>query len=369
MIAGLVLGPSCLGWLFPRWSATLFDPSTLGPLNVLSQLGLIVFMFLVGARLDVEQLRAARRVALTTSVISIAVPFACGMALALHLQQRLAPPGVAPLTFSLFVGIALSITAFPVLARILSDHGLTATRVGSVAIACAAFDDVTGWMILAVLDALVVSGNAYVVAFRTLTLFAVYLLAMLAVIRPLLRRFAARNRAWGESPVHFALVILLMFASAFVTERIGVHLLFGAFVAGLTVPPSRAIERRFRDWIEPFAIALLLPIFFAFIGLRTSVRLLDSAELWRDAALILFVAIAGKAGAAAVAARTAGLTWRDAIAVGVLLNTRGLVELVVLNIGLDLGILSQVMFSLLVLMALITTALTSPLLWFCKVSR
>jgi Kef-type K+ transport system membrane component KefB len=323
-------------------------------------------MFLVGFRLDVGHLRAARGIAITTSLTSIAVPFGLGVALALKLQPRFAPPGVAPLIFALFVGIALSITAFPVLARILNDHGLTTTRLGALAIACAAFDDVAGWLILAVLTALVRAGDASFVALRTVALFALYLAVMLVVIRPALRRLAtASDRPWGESAVHFALVLAVLALSALATERIGVHLLFGAFFAGLTVPRGEALERVLRDRVEPFFVTLVLPIFFAFTGLRTSIRLVDSAELWATAALILFVAIAGKAGAAALAARLVGLSWRDAVALGILLNTRGLVELVVLNVGLDLGILSSVMFSLLVLMALVTTGLTSPLLLVC----
>jgi Kef-type K+ transport system membrane component KefB len=272
--------------------------------------------------------------------------------------------------FALFVGIALSITAFPVLARILADHELTTTKLGALAIACAAFDDVTGWLILAVLTALVHAGNASLVALKTVALFAGYLAVMLGVVRPALRRVAnASDRPWGESAIHVLLVLAVVAASALATERIGVHVLFGAFFAGLTVPRSAALERIFRDRIEPFFVTLLLPIFFAFTGLRTSVRLVDSAELWAIAALILLVAIAGKAGAAALTARIVGLGWREALALGVLLNTRGLVELVVLNVGLDLGILSGVMFSLLVLMALVTTGLTSPLLRWCGVTR
>jgi Kef-type K+ transport system membrane component KefB len=327
-------------------------------------------MFLVGFRLDLAHLRAMRGIAITTSLTSIAVPFGLGVALALELQPRFAPPGVAPLIFALFVGIALSITAFPVLARILADHGLTTTKLGSLAIACAAFDDVAGWLILAVLTALVRAGDATAVALRTVTLFAGYLALMLGVVRPALRRVAAASvRPWGESPTDFVIVLVVIVLSALTTERIGVHLLFGAFFAGLTVPRSAALDRIFRERIEPYFVALLLPIFFAFTGLRTSVRLVDSPELWATAALILVVAVVGKAGSAALAARTVGLSWRDAVALGVLLNTRGLVELVVLNVGLDLGILSGVMFSLLVLMALVTTGLTSPLLRACGLTR
>jgi Kef-type K+ transport system membrane component KefB len=321
-------------------------------------------MFLVGLRLDVEHVRSARRVAITTSVVSIAVPFLLGTVLALNLSARLAPPGVQPLTFALFVGVALSITAFPVLARILNDHRLLTTRLGSLAIACAAVDDVTGWLILAVLTALSRPGNAYLVGLKTLGLFVVYLMFMIAVVRPVLRQVGSRPQPARD----LAIVILVMAVSALATEAIGVHVLFGAFFAGLMLPRSAPIERVFRQRIEPAIVTVFLPVFFAFTGLRTSVRLVDSAALWVDFGLILMVAVAGKAGAAAIAARVVGLTWRDATALGILLNTRGLVELVVLNIGMDLGILSSVMFSLLVLMALVTTGMTSPLLRRCRVS-
>jgi Kef-type K+ transport system membrane component KefB len=309
-------------------------------------------------------------VAITTSIVSITVPFALGVVVALKLHATLAPAGIPPLIFGLFVGIALSITAFPVLVRILADHGLTTTKLGSLAIACAAVDDVTGWLILAVLTAFVRSGDASVVGLKTLGWFVLYLAVMIGVVRPAFRRIAASSRAgWGEGAGDLALVFVVMVASALATNLVGVHLLFGAFFAGLTMPRSAGLEGVFRRRIEPVIVTMFLPIFFAFTGLRTSVWLVDSRSLWADAALILLVAIAGKAGAAAIAARIVGLTWRDATALGILLNTRGLVELVVLNIGLDLGILSSVMFSLLVLMALITTGLTSPLLRCCRVSR
>jgi Kef-type K+ transport system membrane component KefB len=364
MIAGLLLGPSCLGWALPRLSAAVFSPSSLAPLNALSQFGLVVFMFLVGLGLDVEHVRSARGIAITTSIVSIAVPFALGTVVALNLYSQLAPPAVPRLPFALFVGVALSITAFPVLVRILSDHGLSTTRLGSLAIACAAVDDVTGWLILVVLTALVRAGNAYLVGLQTLGLFVLYLMVMVAVVRPAFRRVASRPRPASD----FALVVLVMVVSALATEAIGIHVLFGAFFAGSMLPRNAPVARVFRRRIEPIIVTLFLPIFFAFTGLRTSVRLVDSAALWADFGLILLVAVAGKAGAAAIAARLVGLTWRDATALGILLNTRGLVELVVLNIGLDLGILSRVMFSLLVLMALVTTGMTSPLLRWCRVS-
>ena len=362
MAAGLMLGPSCLGWLMPRASAALFAPGTLPALNALSQFGLVLFMFLVGLRLDSPHLDARKRVAIVTSATSIVVPFVLGALLAVAVHERLGPPGVGRLPFALFIGTAMSITAFPVLARILVDHGLLTTAVGVVAIACAAFDDVTGWMILSGITALVRATDARAFLLRVV-LFAGYLGAMVAIVRPALRWYARRRGPrFGGSGEALAIGLIAMAVSAVSTQLLGVHALFGAFFAGLMMPREAGVERVFARYIEPVTVTLLLPLFFAFTGLRTSVQLIDSAALWRDASLFLAVAILGKGGSSLLAARAMGLTWREASALGVLLNTRGLIELVVLNIGLELGILSPVVFSMLVLMALITTLMTSPLI-------
>ena len=363
MIAGLLLGPSCFGWLMPQTAAALFDPSTLAPLNALSQIGLVLFMFLVGLRLQPKHLGASRRVAMVTSGTSIAVPFALGVMLASAVHDRLAPAGVGVLPFALFVGAAMSITAFPVLARILLDRDLLSTDIGVIAITCAAFDDVTGWLILGGIMALVSAGDAgRFVAVRSL-LFLGYLAFMIVAVRPALRAYARwRGARFGASVDDLAAILLVTLLSAVATESLGVHALFGAFFAGLMMPRDGEVERVFVERVEPLTMTLLLPLFFAFTGLRTNVQLLDSPALWRDAAIVLGVAVVGKAGASTLASRAMGLTWRDAVSLGTLLNTRGLVELVVLNIGLDLGILSPVVFTMLVLMALITTFMTSPLI-------
>jgi len=361
MIAGLLLGPSGYGWLMPAQSAALFAPESLPPLNALSQLGLVLFMFLVGIRLGAPRGGAAtRRVAVVTSATSIAVPFALGVWLASILHARLAPAGVSVLPFSLFVGAAMSITAFPVLARILIDRDLLTTELGVMAIACAAFDDVTGWMMLGGVMALVHAGDGRMLAVHALV-FAGYLAVMTWAVRPALRWFAARRGAAFGSPDDLVLVMLVMLLSAAATEALGMHALFGAFFAGLMMPKTPSVERAFVDRVEPLTTAVLLPLFFAFTGLRTEVRLIDSADLWRDAALVMAVAVVGKGGSSIVASRAMGLAWRDAGALGALLNTRGLIELVVLNIGLELGVLSPVMFSMLVLMAIGTTCMTSPI--------
>jgi len=362
MIAGLLLGPSGFGWLMPTASAALFAPESLAALNALSQLGLVLFMFLVGIRLGSPRASTAtRRVAIVTSATSIVVPFTLGAWLASILHARLAPPAVAVLPFSLFVGAAMSITAFPVLARILVDRDLLTTEIGVTAIACAAFDDVAGWMILGGVMTLVHAGDGRTLAVRALA-FVGYLAVMMWAVQPALRWFAARRGAAFGSPDDLVLVMLVMLLSAVTTDVLGVHALFGAFFAGLMMPKAPAIERAFVDRVEPLTIAVLLPLFFAFTGLRTQVGLLDNASLWGDAGAVLLVAVVGKGGASIVASRAMGLTWRDAGALGALLNTRGLIELVVLNIGLELGVLSPIIFSMLVLMAIVTTCMTSPLI-------
>jgi Kef-type K+ transport system membrane component KefB len=363
MAAGLLLGPSFFGWLMPDSSAALFPVPSLPALNALSQLGLVLFMFFLGVRVDAHKVDARRNVAIVTSVTSIIVPFALGAWLATGLHERLAPAGVGVLPFALFFGAAMSITAFPVLARILVDQRLLRTEVGVMAIACAAFDDVTGWLILAGLTTLIRPDDvSYGFGVRLLFLIG-YLAVMIGIVRPALRWFVNRRGrdGFGESADDLAVLLLVMLLSAVATEFVGVHALFGAFFAGLMMPRDAQIERAFEQRIEPLTMTLLLPLFFAFTGLRTNVQLLNSAAMWRDAALILLVAVSGKAGASTIAARTMGLSWRDASLLGVLMNTRGLVELVVLNIGLDLGILSPAAFSMLVLMALITTFATSPI--------
>lgn len=346
----------------PQWSGALFAAPTLPSLNALSQLGLVLFMFLVGVRVDAHKIEAKRTLAMITSATSIVVPFLLGAWLAWDLHDQLAPAGVGVLPFALFFGAAMSITAFPVLARILIDQRLLTTELGVVAITCAAFDDVTGWLILAGITTLVGAGAASTgFAMRLLT-FSGYVTAMVMIARPALRWFAERRGSrFGDSADDLAVILLVTLLSAVATESLGVHALFGAFFAGLMMPRTGQIERLFEERIEPLAMTLLLPLFFAFTGLRTNVGLIDNAAMWRDAALIVAAAVVGKAGASTIASKAMGLNWRDASMLGILLNTRGLVELVVLNIGLDLGILSPAAFSMLVLMALATTFMTSPL--------
>jgi Kef-type K+ transport system membrane component KefB len=357
-----MLGPSVLGRLAPSLSAELFPGSSLGFVNALAQVGLLLFMFLVGLELDPAHLRRRGQAALLTSHASIVAPFLLGTALALALHPRLAPAGVGFTPFALFMGAAMSVTAFPVLARILTDRNLTGTPLGSLAIACAAVDDVTAWCILAavVLVARAGEGGALVV---TIAGTAAFVAAMTTLVRPLLARLTARAaRSKGSVEGFLAVVLLAALASAWVTERLGVHALFGAFLVGALLPkPSMVVEQlagRLRDLL----VVLLLPLFFAFTGLRTAVVLTADGATWMAYAAVLGVAIVGKLGGTSVAARVAGMGWRDALSLGALMNTRGLMELVILNVGLDIGVLSPSLFAMMVVMAFVTTALTTPLL-------
>ena len=326
-------------------------------------------MFVVGLHLDVGVLRERARAAVAVSQASIAVPFALGALLAPWLQPRLSGPGiegggVALLPFALFLGAAMSITAFPVLARILSERDLLATRLGAVAIACAAVGDVTAWCILAGIVAFARAGDVLgTVGWRLLALAAFALLAVTVGRRALAaldqRRVA---RGLGVTADTLGISVLVALGLALVTERAGVHALFGAFLAGAITPRQSGLARELADRMEMVVATLLLPVFFAFTGLRTEVGLVTGATLWGMCGALTAAAIVGKFGGSAVAARLTGMPWREASALGILMNTRGLMELIVLNIGLELGVISRTLFAMMVLMALITTCMTSPLL-------
>jgi Kef-type K+ transport system membrane component KefB/nucleotide-binding universal stress UspA family protein len=362
IVAGIALGPSLLGWLTPSVSADLFPKSSMGTLGLLSQLGLILFMFLVGLEFDPKLLRGRAHTSVAISHTSIIVPFLLGALAALYLYPRLSDPSVSYTSFTLFMGVAMSITAFPVLARILVERRLMQTRVGAITIACAAVDDVTAWCILAFVVAIArftgVSG-----AILTTVLALVYIAVMLVVVRPLLRRLADRARTReGLSQNLVAVVLLLVLLSAWATELIGIHALFGAFILGAIIPKTEGLPQLLADKLEDLVVVLLLPLFFAYSGLRTQIGLLSGAGDWVICGLIIVIACVGKFGGSVVAARLTGMRWREASALGVLMNTRGLMELIVLNIGLDLGVISPKLFTMMVLMALVTTFATSPLL-------
>jgi len=370
MLAGILLGPSLLGWISPPLTEWLFPPESLGHLSALSQVGLLLFMFLVGLELDLGVLRGRGRTAVVTSNVSVILPFSLGILLALLLYPRLSQEGVPFLHFALFLGTAMSITAFPVLARILKERGLLNTQLGVVAIACAAVDDVTGWILLAGVVVLARSAGSAGVLWFTLLGSLVYVIVMVFGVRRLLWRLEGIFERRGFiSHNLLAAILLTVLASAWITEELGIHALFGAFIAGVVMPRKREFVHALTEKLNDAAVVLLVPIFFAFTGLRTSLGLLDSPILWLYFGLVLLVAVVGKFGGSALAARWTGMGWREAGALGVLMNTRGLMELVLLNIGLDIGVISPAVFTMLVLMALVTTFMTAPVLEWIYFAR
>jgi len=362
MTAGILLGPSLFGWLAPGAFAFVFPADSLGALQLLSQAGICLFMFAVGMDLDLQQVRSSARTAVVVSQASIVVPFLFGVGLAYFLYD-LAGPRATFIGFALFMGISMSITAFPVLARILQERGLSRTPLGSLAITCAAINDVAAWGIMAFVVGIARSadmGGAVV----TLGLALAFIVVMIWLVRPLVPRWLGDDRLAREEPTSgtLATVVCVAIAAALATEVIGIHALFGAFLAGAIMPDAAGFRERINGYVERFSAVLLLPLFFAFTGLRTQVGLLDDLQGWAICMLIVAVATAGKLGAAALAARLTGMAWRESLALGTLMNTRGLIELIALNIGYDIGILSPRIFTMLVIMALVTTLLTGPLL-------
>jgi Kef-type K+ transport system membrane component KefB len=363
MVAGILLGPSVLGWLSPATSKVLFPERSLASLNAVSQVGLVLFLFLVGLRHDPAKMKNHGSTAVIASHASILVPFFIGSALALFLYPRLADESVTFSQFALFLGTAMSITAFPVLARILTERNLLDTPVGSTAIVCAAVDDVTGWLVVAGVLLLVHARGSRLPLWCTVPGTAIYALFMLVGARHIFGRLGRAFQKRGElSHDLLALVLLVAFMSACATERLGIHPLFGAFLAGVAMPNEAGFVDALCRRLEDVTIVLLLPLFFAFTGLRTRLGLMNGPDMWLYFLAIVTAAVAGKLGGSTFAARATGVPWREATALGVLVNTRGLVELVVLNIGLDAGVISPALFAIMVLMAVVTTLMTTPLL-------
>lgn len=362
IVAGIVLGPSVVGYWFPGAFEFLFPVGSLVNLQFMSQIGLVLFMFVIGMELDLKVLGGRATRAIIISHTSIIVLYALGIGLAYKLYLDFAPPTIAFRSFGLFMGIAMSITAFPVLARIIQERGLTRTSVGTTALATAASDDVTAWCVLAAVIAIVKAGDLGG-ALYTIAAAVAYVIVMLAVLRPFLRRVGEihGDRATISKQV-LAMMFVVMLGSAWTTEVIGIHPLFGAFLAGVIMPPNLSFRRILVSKLEDVSLVLLLPLFFVFTGLRTRIGLLNTEDLWLTCALVIAVAVVGKFGAASIAARITGHGWKDSLTIGALMNTRGLMELVVLNIGYDLGVLSDELFAIMVLMALFSTFMTGPAL-------
>jgi Kef-type K+ transport system membrane component KefB len=363
IFAGVLLGPSLLGLVFPELFALLFPKSSFQNLHFLSQIGLLLFMFVVGMELDFDKLKQQSKASVVISHISIIFPFFLGTILAYVIYPSFASTTVTFTAFALFIGIAMSITAFPVLARILKDRNLTKSSYGAMALTCAAADDATAWYILAIVIAVSTSTNLLMSVLMLIPI-VIYITVMLFVIKPFLRSLGSpiQNQSLDMKVTTIVLVVLL--SSALVTELLGIHALFGAFMAGVMMPSSdeSELKERIAPRLEYVSLLVLLPLFFALTGLRTQINLLESQHLIICLAIIV-VAVVGKFIGSAVASRFMGISWRDSLAIGALMNTRGLMELVVLNIGYELGILSPILFTMFVIMALVTTFMTGPLLY------
>jgi len=361
MAAGILLGPSFFGLIWPQGFHFVFPDASAGTLRLLSQIGVCLFMFTVGMELDVTHIRNRAQVAVVVSHASIVIPYFLGVVLAWFLYTHLAAPGATFIAFALFMGISMSITAFPVLARILQERNLTKTALGSMALTCAAVDDVTAWSVLALVVAIARSSSVTASAISLLFVL-VFIALMVWGVRRVLPRWLGVTSEGEPSKGALAIVVCLVVASALATETIGIHAIFGAFLAGAIMPETGGFRHKLSVRIENFSSVLLLPLFFVFTGLRTQVGLLSDLQGWLLCLLILAVATSGKLGGTTLSARLMGMNWRQALQLGALMNTRGLMELIALNIGFDLGILSPRIFTMLVIMALATTVLTGPLL-------
>ena len=362
IFAGIVLGPSLLGHYFSEISEFLFPVSSLEGIGFLSQIGLILFMFIVGMELNLKTMKNKANDALIISHSSIVVSFAFGVITAYFLFGKFTYENTNFLPFALFMGIAMGIAAFPVMARIVHEKGMNKTSLGAMIITCAAIDDITAWCLLAAVIAIVKAGSM-ASALYTILLAVIYVLLMFKVVRPFLKRLAdlqVSSKVISRSAI--GIFFLVLFLSAYATEVIGIHALVGAFLAGVIMPPNLNFRNLFTEKIEDVALVLLLPLFFVYTGLRTQIGLLNEPGLWIICAGIVVVAIVGKLVSTAFASRFVGYNWKDSLIIGSLMNTRGLIQLVVLNIGLDLGVLTPEVFVMMVVVALTTTFMTSPLL-------
>jgi len=368
IFGGILLGPSMLGRVAPEFSSRIFAPNSLGSLDVLSTVGLVLFLFLIGSDLDYEHLRRQKTTAIFSSLMSILLPFSMAILAAPLLLERFAVSGVGKLPFTFFLGVSMSITAFPVLARILQEKRMESSPLGATALMCAAVDDVVAWMLMALAMALLPTGSGAGSYAPRLAWLGFYLLIMLLAIRPAETWLAKHHNTTKFSYELLGILLIVAFASAAATDAIGVHPLFGAFLAGVCFPRVKAWQQGLRTRLDTVISLVLLPLFFTITGIKTRLDLLNTTQAWLWTGLILLLAIVGKMGGAILAARWTGQKWRFAIALGAMLNTRGLVELVVLNIAYNAHVFSPTLFTMLVVMALVTTAMTAPILNWLKVS-
>jgi len=366
ILAGLVLGPSILGHYFPQAAAFLFPPGSLGNITLLSQFGLILFMFVIGMELDIEQVRKKLKETILISHVSTIFPFFLGILTAYFIYDQYASSQTPFLSFALFIGISMSITAFPVLARIIQERGLTKSHLGTISLASAANGDITAWCLLAIIVA-IAQTNSMLSAFYNILFSVVYMVVMFLVVRPFLRMVGQiyhNEEVIDRDLVAFIFFVLII--SSFLTEILGLHALFGAFMAGLIMPPDIKFRKIMSEKVEGVSLSLFLPLFFVSTGLKTEIALLNTPELWFLCGLFISIAIFGKFGSATLTARFVGENWKNSLYIGALMNTRGLMELIILTIGYELHILTPTIFAMLVLMTLITTFMTAPLLEFIR---
>ena len=362
ILAGIVLGPSLLGYFFPEAYSFLFAPVSLSNIYILSEIGLVLFMFVIGMELDLSALKNKMGTTFVISQASIVIPYFMGMWLAYYLYEEFAAGQTDFISFALFIGISMSITAFPVLARIVQEKGLTKSHLGTISIASAAFNDVTAWCVLAAVIAISKTGSLDSSLFN-IGLAVAYILVMMFLVKPFLKRIGEiyKNSEVVNKSV-FAFFLLVLIISAYITQLIGIHALFGAFLAGVIMPPLPSFRKLIVDKVEDVSLTLLLPLFFVYTGLRTEIGLLNTPYLWWIAFIFIVVAVVGKFIGSAFSAKVLGETWKDSLSIGILMNTRGLMELIVLNIGYEMGILPPPIFVMLVIMALVTTFMTTPIL-------
>lgn len=362
IIAGILLGPSLLGFIYPDAFNFIFPDQSLNNLEILSQIGLILFMFIIGMELDVKILKVRFKSALIISHSSILAAFFFGVCLSYMLFEEYAPPTTSFGNFALFIGIALSIAAFPVLARIIQERGMTKSPFGKLIITVAAIDDLTAWCILAIVIAIIQAGSIFGAIF-TIILVLLFIAVMLFAVQPLFQRIGTiyiSREILSKRVVAF--VFFMLFLSAYFTEIIGIKALFGGFMAGVIMPSNAQFKKLMAEKIEDFSLVVLLPLFFVFTGLRTQIGLISGSEVWMTCALIILFAITGKFGGSLIASKFAGLSWKDSVIVSTLMNTRGLMQLIVLNIGYDIGVISPQVFAMMVVMTLVTTFMTGPVL-------
>ncbi len=365
IIVGILLGPSLFGWMAPGLFQYVFHSGAPEPMQMLSQIGLVLLMFQIGLEFDFSHLseRRNRKVMLWVAAASLIAPFALGYAVG-QISAPILSPSAHPLGSALFVATAFSITALPILGRIMMEFDMTRTPIGVIAISAAAINDVIGWLLLALITTLSLSHfNGPDFAIKV-TLVLVFFVVSWFGVRPLMKRILHRFDARSGELTNNLLGIVLaaIFVSAMTTYHLGIFAIFGGFMMGVLLHDEHAFVNTWRKRISPFVMVFFLPIFFTYTGLRTNIGGLDSASAWGWCALIVALATLGKFGGAYLAARFAGMTHRESKVLGVMMNTRALMELIVINVGYDLGVISQQMFTILVIMAIFSTVITSPLL-------